>query len=191
MKGGHRFGAGRPSSRPQTSWAARLDVRRLAEGGRLGCGGSVIWKWSNGLQATIADRGEAIELAYRYPFANGERDIRAWVPIERTPCHLGGSRPWFACPRCHRRVAILYLWGYPACRSCHRMGYPSQSEGTMDRSWRRTQKIEAKLGGEWLTNPKPKWMRWATYKRLCDEACREEEVRDDEMFKFVQRLMPV
>lgn len=190
MKGGWRYGAGRPASRPQTSWASRLDVRKMARDGVLVGGTATTWRWSNGLLATITANEASIEVAYRYTFSEGERDVRAHVRLERTPCQFGGSRPWFACPRCHRRVAILYLWGYPACRTCCRMGYPSQSDDAIDRSWRRTRKIEARLGGEWPAVRKPKWMRHATYERLWDACCREEEIREKALVDFMAMHMP-
>jgi hypothetical protein len=52
------------------------------------------------------------------------------VGIERTPCHVGGSRPWFICPAlgCGRRVAILYGGGIFACRLCFQLAYASARE---------------------------------------------------------------
>ena len=38
-----------------------------------------------------------------------------WVRITTTPCHFGGVRYWFQCPRCDRRCAILYP---QVCRIC-------------------------------------------------------------------------
>ena len=189
MKGGWRYGAGRPASRPQTSWAARLDVRKMARDGLL-VGGTTTWRWSSGLLANITAKEASIELDYRYTFAEGERDVRAHVRVDRTPCQFGGSRPWFACPRCYRRVAILYLWGYPACRTCCRMGYPSQSEDAIARSWRRTHKIEIKLAGgasEWNYR-RPKGMRKATFERLREAYWREEEIRDHALVEFMARM---
>lgn len=187
MKGGRRYGAGRPASRPQTSWAARLNLRKMTRDGVLVPGATTTWHWSNGLLVTISANEASIELAYRYTFAEGERDVRAPVRMERTPCRFGGSRSWFNCPRCNRRVAMLYLWGYPACRTCCRMGYPSQSEDAIDRSWRRTRKIEERLGGEWPAR-KPKWMRQTTYDRLWEAGCREEEIRNEELLAFMARM---
>lgn len=187
MKGGSRYGAGRPASRPQTSWVARLNVRKMTRDGVLVTGATTTWRWSNGLQVTISAIEANIELAYRYTFAEGERDVRAHVSMERTPCRFGGSRSWFACPRCNRRVAILYLWGYPACRACCRMGYPSQSEDAIDRSWRRTWKIETKLAGgasDWNYR-RPKGMRKATFERLREAYWAEEEIRDQALMAFM------
>jgi hypothetical protein len=31
------------------------------------------------------------------------------VCLESTPCHLGGERWWFLCPRCGRRAGKLFL----------------------------------------------------------------------------------
>lgn len=159
----------------------------MTRDGVLVAGSTTTWRWSNGLVATITAKEASIEVTYRYTFSEGERDVRAHVCLERTPCQLGGARVWFACPRCHRRAAILYLWGYPACRTCCRMGYPSQSEDTMARSWRRTRKIEEKLGGEFPSG-KPKWMRHATYERLWDACCREEEIREQALGAFMARM---
>ena len=187
MKGGYRYGAGRPASRPQTSWASRLDVRRLVLDGSLNAGTTTTWRWSNGLLATLAADTDHLLITYRFKFAEGEREVQSRIRLTQTPCQFGGARSWFACPRCSRRVAILYLWGYPACRTCCRMGYPSQSEDTMARSWRRTRKIEEKLGGEFPSG-KPKWMRHATYERLWDACCREEEIREQALGAFMARM---
>ena len=187
MKGGYRYGAGRPASRPQTSWASRLDVRKMTRDGVLVAGSTTTWRWSNGLVANITANEASIEVAYCYTFAEGERDVQAQVRLTQTPCPFGGSRSWFACPRCNRRVAILYLWGYPACRACCRMGYPSQSEDAIDRSWRRTWKIETKLAGgasDWNYR-RPKGMRKATFERLREAYWAEEEIRDQALMAFM------
>lgn len=170
--------------------AARLDVRKMARDGLLITGATTTWRWSSGLLATMAVQETAIALDYLFEFIEGERRVQSHVRLERTPCQFGGSRVWFACPRCHRRVAILYLWGYPACRTCCRMAYPSQSDDAIDRSWRRTRKIEARLGGEWPVVRKPKWMRHATYERLWEACCREEEIRERAIQHFIETRMP-
>jgi len=192
MKGGYRCGAGRPASRPQTSWASRLDVRKLARDGLLTPDRQTTWRWSNGLLATMAADTDHLLITYRFKFAEGEREVQSRIRLTQTPCQFGGARSWFACPRCSRRVAILYLWGYPACRTCCRMGYPSQSEDTMARSWRRTRKIETKLAGgarEWNYR-RPKGMRKATFERLREAYWREEEIRDNALAEFMAVHMP-
>jgi hypothetical protein len=72
------------------------------------------------------------------------------------------------------------------------MGYPSQSEDTMARSWRRTRKIETKLAGgarEWNYR-RPKGMRKATFERLREAYWREEEIRDRALADFIAVYMP-
>lgn len=189
MKGGSRWGAGRPASRPKTTNAVRLDVRRLASEGLLAPGQSMTWRWSNGQTATCTIEADALRLTYRYEFSNGPRDIEARIPLTQTPCHLGGSRTWFGCPRCGRRIATLYLWGWPSCRTCARMSYPSQSEDALGRSWRRTHKLQTQLAGgdrEWNYR-RPKGMRKATFERLRLAYWHEEEVRDMALAAFMTR----
>ena len=43
-----------------------------------------------------------------------------------TPCHFGGVRHWFICPRCKRRVGTLYkppMKNELLCRKCHSLRY--------------------------------------------------------------------
>ena len=103
------------------------------------------------------------------------------VAIDWTDCHYGGARPWFLCPGCGRRVAILYGRKIERdgskipiqnrilkCRQCHALSYPSQHEEWHERMRRRAKKIRARIGGEYAK--KPKRMHWRTYNRLVDEA---------------------
>lgn len=57
------------------------------------------------------------------------------TPIEIVQRQLTyGWRNYFRCPVCRRRCEALYLvGGHPACRTCHRLGYRSQSHRS--RSW--------------------------------------------------------
>jgi hypothetical protein len=64
------------------------------------------------------------------------KDEQYPVRIVRTPCNLGGERPWFICPAvgCGRRVAILYGGGIFACRHCHRLANASARQDVSDRA---------------------------------------------------------
>ena len=115
------------------------------------------------------------------------QDNRRSADIERTPCTLGGTRPWFICPnsRCGRRVTTLYFdEGELGCRHCHRLLYASQSEGAADRARRRERKIRRRLGmGPNLFAPlaeKPKRMHWRTYFKLRDTALRCGRISTDD-----------
>lgn len=177
-KGGWRYGAGRPGYRGKAEACMRLDVREWARRGTLAPGCSGTWSWSNSHTGehtgSIGYRmtdGAAV-LSYTL---NGDPKTQH-VSILRTPCHFGSSRPWFACPNCAARVAVLYLRrGGFHCRQCARVAYYSQSEDACGRSWIKQQKAEARLGKCWA---RPKGMHRATRERLLETIWRCEEVRD-------------
>jgi hypothetical protein len=74
---------------------------------------------------------------------------------------------------CRRRVAILYGGTIFACRRCQQLAYDSTREDAGDRATRRADSIRERLGWEpGILNgggPKPKWMRWRTFRRLVDQ----------------------
>lgn len=171
---GNRWNFGAKST---TDSFRNLDVRRLARAGALRPGFSGGWQWlrEGEVIASIQIRSEQYQiiLCYRYR-SGGEnwQDAEYPVRIERTACHLGGTRPWFLCPAssCGRRVAILFGGGIFACRHCHELAYPSTREDSGDRAARCADHIRARLGWEpGILNDegeKPKWMRWQTFDHL-------------------------
>ena len=191
MKGGWRWGAGRPARHGRTSDALRIDVRQLKRKGFLSQAQSMVWGWPSGAKIELRTGPDDVRLIYRYKRHDGTwRDVDQRVGITHTSCRLGGMRQWFVCPRCLRRVAIVFLWYEPKCRLCANLRYDSQSIDTIGRSWCRTQKIEARLAGpskEW-NHRRPKGMRVATYERLTTAYFREEELRDDFIAEFAAKL---
>lgn len=158
----------------------KLDVRRLAREGMLRPGNSGGWQWTHNdkVLSSIQMRAEAdwLTLMYRHRERDGDwQDKRYRVYLARTPCNLGGSRPWFICPAngCGRRVAILYGGGIFACRRCYRLAYPSTREDSADRFARRADRLRKRLGWDpGMLNghgDKPKWMRWETFLCLIEE----------------------
>ena len=130
-------------------------------------------------------------LNYRHKPPGGE-----WEPVEqvisfdRTPCNYGGRRTWFRCPRCGKRVAVLYGAGkYFFCRHCYDLTYASQQEGRVDRLMRKAWKIRERLGASMdLTESilfKPKGMHQRTFDRLRKEA---EQANDLSWHIMGQRL---
>ena len=118
---------GNVMSRRKTSDCRQLDVRQLQRDGLL-VSQQFRFHWAEFDAAVNVAVGEdRINLSYRDRLAGGVTIYS--IPIERTPCHLDGDRPWFACPTCTRRVAILYSHkaGKFACRTCHGLAYLSQS----------------------------------------------------------------
>ena len=96
--------------------------------------------------------------------------VNMFIKLDWTPCHFGGYRPWFLCPRCGRRAAILYAGQYFYCRVCRDLAYPSENEGRLDRLYRQANKIRRRLNCEpGALNPiniPPKGMHEKTFDRL-------------------------
>ena len=163
----------------------RVDVRYLKKHGLLtpGTSGSLSWKSRGEQTGSVGFRMEKnrMVLNYRHRSNGGE-----WEPVEqpvllnRTSCNYGGFRVWLLCPRCNRRVALLYGAGRLfLCRHCYGLTYASQQEPDYDRMMRKAQKIRKKLGGAESSMepfpPKPKGMHWKTYNRL-QAVARDSEV---------------
>ena len=96
------------------------------------------------------------------------------IGLTWTELNYGGKRPWFICPSCGGRVAILYMYSQQLlCRDCHDITYSSRCEGTMDSLLRKERKLLEKLGGHLY--PKPKGMHLNTRTRLLTEYVKNSE----------------
>jgi hypothetical protein len=159
-----------------------IDVREPHRAGALVVGTQS--EMHAGEQFSLGMGAETDRVVFRY--AVGREREEAWqtitetVPISWTRCNYGGQRPWFQCPRCAHRVAILYMtlpFARLRCRRCAHLSYSSQREVRMARLQRRANKLRARLiegdgtngrrSGWWF---KPKGMHWRTFHQLCDEA---------------------
>src|SRR5215831_7329382 len=167
-KGGSRFGAGRPGWRQKCEHLLALDVRVLARRGRLAPGMSYSWAWSRGGEPAgnigIHTGSDHVRLAYTWtPYGSDPQQVECCVRLERTPCHFGGSRPWFRCPRCWALRAVIYgvaSDGKFGCRRCMRLAYATEqsresivSTGSCTssrRSWATTEKNQSGCAGELL-----------------------------------------
>jgi hypothetical protein len=205
MMGG--FGSGRTSGygRDKVEACRSIDVNRLYKTGCLRAGWAGGWQWThNGEKvAWINLRAEAdrLHLSYRVRIAGGDwEDVAETVRIVRAPCRYGGVRSYFICPgmvnhvACGRRVAKLHAAGrYFLCRHCYRLAYASQSEGALDRTLRRANKIRQRLGGEpGMASPfppKPKRMWRRTYNSLRGQAFHAEMLADEAIALRVQPLL--
>jgi hypothetical protein len=170
---GRRYGR---SGKDTTEDSLPLDIRCLQRAGVLSPGRVFSWQWTvnDRVRSSIQVSVDAwqVELVYSYT-ANGHpaESIRQAVMLEKTPCTFGGSRSWFCCPTCAKRVAVIYGWGRLfGCRQCKGLAYASQSEGDADRATRRANRIRKQLGWQAgvLNGPgvKPKGMHLTTYARL-------------------------
>lgn len=186
-RGGWRWGAGRPGWHVKAENCLRLDVRDLERRKLIGAG-TFAWTWrrsdtgeETGSISVIADRSDSLTLRY----VTSGKTVSDTIEIERTPCHYGGARPWFRCPRCSRRCAVVYLRaGWFKCRTCARVVYSSQAEDVIGRTWRRQRKIEARLGPDWT---RPKGMHHRTRAALLERIFDCEAQREDEIALFLAR----
>lgn len=119
------------------------------------------------------------------------------VNLEWRPCHLGGYRVYFRCPRCLGRCCILYrppagdeqLRGY-GCKKCLNLAHPVENEGELTRALRRYNRAAARRGDEDPAQPqgKPLWMRWPTWRRLTNQVADTVMERFEYDEKMNQRL---
>jgi len=107
-----------------------------------------------------------LELAER-----GPKNNQSTFNIVTTPCHYGGVRYWFECPRCEERVAKLYEEKDDFyCRKCLDLEYYSHTVNyrSLEPILRRMRKLEDK-----------KWtVKYSSYKgRMTKRAVRDEKLR--------------
>lgn len=171
--GWHRW-----NKRPTIEELCSLDIRLLKRRGMLQPGRSTRLTWSRGEQSAGAvwavGEGDALVLVYCVRVDSGAwEDRRNRIALTWTEPPYGGQRPWFLCPACTRRVAVLYNGGQGfVCRHCTRRPYGSQGETPQERSIRKVCTMRTRLGvGHNLTQPinawqKPKGMHWRTFARL-------------------------
>jgi hypothetical protein len=171
----------------KTEECCALNIQRLHKQGcfRASYWTSLSWKSTSGRITTVGlstDPPYGIRLEYTVTDADGKPcSIDDRVSLTWSPCHLGGERPWFLCPRCSRRVGVLYLLHNFRfrCRHCHRLRYRCKSETPWSRAQRKTLKIERRLGDvPWI---KPKWMHQTTFDRL-HKRLREAKEAENECF---------
>ena len=171
------FGSGNrlQSGKATTDDMRAIDINYLQREGLLKAGylNTLTWSRNGNPIASIKIFAEVdyVRLIYKCRINGDEWEDKDYrVTIERTSCHYGGSRAWFLCPCCHKRVGKLYGGKVFACRHCHDLGYKSQREGELDLWARKVEKIRERLkweagilnGQGW----KPKGMHWKTFDRL-------------------------
>ncbi|RRS06407.1 hypothetical protein EIP75_02155 [Aquabacterium soli] len=179
----------RPMTRLKVESCRSLDVRRLAREGLLDPNvmGSAEWVWRDDYGNQTASVGIAASSGtLRLRYAIGGLDASQVVSVERTACALGGDRPWFKCPACGHRCALLHLRrGRFACRKCQGLAYLSQAIDPVQRIWRKQAKLERLLGE---VGDKPKGMHWTTYDAIVESINACEDRRSVLLFAMLNRL---
>ncbi len=99
----------------------RLDVRHLTREGLLD--GAHRIEWSDGSAAELETNDDGLTIVHRT--AGYPRELDDELRLTWTPCNFGGSRPWFVCPKCGTRAAVLSAFPRFRCRACHPLVYAS------------------------------------------------------------------
>jgi hypothetical protein len=186
VRGGSRWGAGRPGRHLKAEQCLRIDVRVWHRAGSLRQGYRGSWSWSRDGEPA-GSIGYSVEAnAVRLSYSSDDLPIRQVVQLEHSPCHFGGTRTWFRCPSCFGRSAVLYFRHRCfSCRRCQRLVYSCQSEDWIARTWRRQRKLEAKLNDGWN---RPKGMHSRTREHIVDAIIQCEELREHGLAQFLERL---
>ena len=111
---------------------------------------------------------------------NGE-PMQYPVKLLSTPCNYGGSRLWFECPQCRRRVGVLYGCKVFSCRYCKNLNYPSTRQPAAYNALDKAKRLLGKIDPLNIGIPyRPKGMHHKTYKQLY-QRWHEAERQADEM----------
>lgn len=189
-------------TRQDTGSLLKLDAAILRTMGAL-TPGAIAWhEWTNGrgesvgtIQSSMSTDGDRplLTLSYSIREHDGEwQPIRERIWLEATPCNYGGERLWLSCPECQTRRRVLYsLGGRFHCQQCHDLAYASTREDAHDRSIRRTQKLQKRLGassaGIFDVPPKPRGMHWDTYERIIDGLLKEHDIQHESFRAFIRK----
>lgn len=123
------------------------------------------------------------QLCVRYKYrrsCEGEwASVTEFVPIQLSTCRYGGVRLWFICPKCGKRVAIIYVDTVVACRGCLELHYQSEYEDDISRLQSKTRKIFDRISHNYV---RPKGMHHKTYERLLSKA-NELQIRQDKLIE--------
>ena len=149
-----------------------VDLAYLRHHGMLVPGRVSTLRWSSACAddaISIIGLGDAIKLCYRTP----NEDVAELVELVTAPAGFGGRRQLLKCPGCGQACRVLrgYRGRFRCRRNCHRFPYASQYEQPFERALVQADRIRKRLQSDGASDaddfpPKPKRMRWTTYRRL-------------------------
>lgn len=120
-----------------------LNVTQLNRDGWLQPNTTYDWVW----RTSKGTRVETVKITVRESAVDLLFSLESTLASQRVSLvystgPLGGKRPWFSCPRCQRRVGILYhVPSRPFfCRRCSDLAYPSQYQ-TRNQSYGRRHRM--------------------------------------------------
>ena len=127
------------NSQVTTSEVRRIDIRYMKKYGYLSAikRGTLNWTSNGHPSGSIyfCVYSHELKLSYRYRDNDDVwHALEQSILFDRTHCHFGGHRLWFKCPRCCRRIGILYgVQKLFLCRHCYQLPYTSQNQGYINR----------------------------------------------------------
>lgn len=110
-----------------------------------------------------------IEVSYSYR----SKPYQYSIQLSKTACNYGHYRHWWLCPKCSKRVSVLYCAGLYVCRHCIGANYGSQLQQPVDRIYSKLNALRERLG--WQVGiihgigERPKGMHHGTYEQLLVE----------------------
>lgn len=115
--------SGRRNAKACTDEQRSIDVRRFHRDGLLLAGNTFSTTWTRRgetvARVLVRVGFDCVVFSYRQSWRGAPwRDCTNTVLLTWTECNYGGKRPWWQCPGCDRRVALLYSGnGWYACLS--------------------------------------------------------------------------
>jgi hypothetical protein len=128
-------------------------------------------------------------------------ELKQTITLARQPRHFGGGQWYFVCPRTCRPASVLWrpLGAQSfACRQSwgRQVAYQSQFLDAIGRAHLGKDRINRRLCSigpfdpdEWEFPPKPKWMRWTTYRCAEEKFDRYEAALDWGCLETVARIL--
>ena len=167
------------STKPKAEQTNKIDIRKIYKKGLLepGVASTIHWS-SNGTvlsKTNMTSTGTTLII---------NTQPGQWISLAWTNCHFGGQRPWFRCPTCNRRVAVLYkISQLFSCSQCNNISYYSRCQSPLVRLLRKKNKLRKRItfDDDWGLDffRKPKGMHRKTYGRLLNEFGTIEQQIDD------------
>lgn len=197
--GGYRWGRRRVT----VEKCIALDVNWLARHKLFTNPGRLTFHWGQSVVGAAAFNPESCEMTLVFEI-DENRLIDQRVGVTSSRCHYGGSRIWFECPWCRKRVAKLYLprngvsqlqhaSGF-ACRNCWALSYQVRNvrdpcEVAIRRAWRVKERLGATRSPLGRFPTKAKWMRWRTYDRHANKFdLAMKQLNEELIFDFAKRF---
>ena len=193
----------RPRERVCLQDGLKLDLNRLAKKGFIKLGANIGARgitWTHSYWGDVATGKISADMS-----GNNEGWLRIrlgrldqGITLVSRPRHFGGRQWYFVCPVRNRLVSFVWKPN-GATRFCSRqtwgrqVAYQSQFNDATNRAHAGKARIKSRLianldPDEWDFPPKPKWMRWATYKRYADEHDRYDDVLDSGLLALAAKF---